>query len=182
MSRGVILYGPPASGKDTITQELTRLFPECVYYRRLKVGGGRTYGYRFTTAAAVDDLVRRGLVIYENERYGNRYLVDRPYLDELFASAAIPVLHLGQIIGVKAVRRYPASWLAVLLWCPREVSAERARARGSSDVSARIAAWDETARDIELNGTGDFDIRINTDQHSPGEAAQIIHDCLVKMR
>jgi ATP-dependent 26S proteasome regulatory subunit len=35
---GVILYGPPGAGKDTITAELSRLRPEFTLFQRLKAG------------------------------------------------------------------------------------------------------------------------------------------------
>ncbi|MGH2941284.1 MAG: hypothetical protein ACRDLN_00705 [Solirubrobacteraceae bacterium] len=41
---GVALYGPPASGKDTITRALTELDARYVHYLRLKAGSGRSDG------------------------------------------------------------------------------------------------------------------------------------------
>lgn len=45
----VMLYGPPAAGKDTVTEALIRLDRSYRLYQRLKVGAGRTDGYRMTT-------------------------------------------------------------------------------------------------------------------------------------
>jgi len=172
---GVILYGPPASGKDTITGELARIDPVYAHFRKLKVGGGRSKGYRLISADEANELRRRGLVLYENERYGNRYIVDRPSLDALFAAGRVPIVHMGQVAGVHALRRYPATWLSVLLWCPREITEQRARSRGSGDVSARLTVWDETTLDIEQHGKAAFTFRIDTDRHTASEAARLIH-------
>ena len=42
MMLGVILYGPPAAGKDTVTRELTTLEGEVHLFSRVKAGSGRT--------------------------------------------------------------------------------------------------------------------------------------------
>jgi guanylate kinase len=119
-----------------------QLSPEYVPFKRLKVGSGRSNGYRPTTPAEIERLRNRHLIVYENERYGNLYVVDHPAPDALLDRGAIPVVHVGQIEGVRALKRYPADWLGVLLWCSRQVAEERARARGSKDVADRLAAWD----------------------------------------
>jgi guanylate kinase len=50
MSQGILLYGPPASGKDTITVELCELNQTYGAFERLKIGSGRTRGYRMGSA------------------------------------------------------------------------------------------------------------------------------------
>ncbi|MFD0564440.1 hypothetical protein ACFQ2M_22355 [Kitasatospora saccharophila] len=51
MKTGIILYGPPASGKDTITAALIEQDPRLAQFARLKIGGGRSQGYRMGTPA-----------------------------------------------------------------------------------------------------------------------------------
>jgi len=176
-ARGVILYGPPASGKDTVTNALVQLDPTFRHYTRLKVGGGRTAGYEMVAASVLDDLRERGELLYENARYGNRYAVDRPRLQALCDGGAIPIVHLGQVVGVHALAAsFPARWLSVLLWCSRETSEARAFQRGSGDLTRRLDAWEETTRDVDEYGAGAFALQIDTDHHQPDEAAKLIHD------
>src|SRR5262245_3368427 len=146
--RAVVLYGPPASGKDTLTSALMSTDPAFVLFRKLKAGGGRTTGYRMTDASALGDLRDRGLSLYENVRYGATYAVDRPDLDAGVQRGQPPVAHMGQVAGIHAVLGYPAMWLTVRLWCSRSTAAARLRARGGSDVAGRIAVWDETVEDL----------------------------------
>jgi guanylate kinase len=182
MSPGAIaLYGAPASGKDTVTRALIELDVRYVHFPRLKAGGGRTDGYRVSTNEQIDKLREEGLVVYENVRYGNRYAVDRPALDALLAQNLIPVVHLGQLAGVHAVLRYPAQWLVVLLHCARATAAQRARGRGSTDLEARLRAWDDTERDLVHARPDDFGLRIDTDRMSPADAAQAIDAQLRRM-
>jgi guanylate kinase len=154
--RGVILYGPPASGKDTITRELHQLDPRYVLFPRLKVGRGRTTGYRMTDQATVDALRANGDIIWENRRYDSLYVVDRPELMRRLAEH-IPVLHLGQPEAIdEVIKATPeARWLTVYVWCPRDVAEQRIKARNTGDTQARLRAWDETksyqTADIYLN-------------------------------
>jgi guanylate kinase len=178
---GIVLYGPPASGKDTVTQALTALDARYVHFRRLKVGGGRTDGYRICTNEQIDDLRDQGLIVYENVRYESRYAIDRPALDALLARGLIPVVHLGQLAGVHALVRCPALWLPVLLHCRRTTAAQRARQRGSADVTARLEAWDDTERELAGARPDDFALRVDTDRTSPAQSAQAIDAQLQRM-
>src|SRR5690348_7119604 len=98
--QGVILYGPPASGKDTITTALSELDSKYAQFARLKVGSGKSAGYRMGTAEQLRELEAAGDVVYANARYGNTYAIDRPGVDAAFA-AGVPVVHLGQVDGIR---------------------------------------------------------------------------------
>ncbi|PZS33643.1 MAG: guanylate kinase [Pseudonocardiales bacterium] len=174
----IVLYGPPASGKSAITSELSALHPDFVLFRRIKIGGGCRDGYRDAAESEVDALHREGLVLYENTRYGNTYLVDQPELGRMIDTGLVPIVHVGQLAGVRAIQQYSAAWLAVLLWCSRATTAKRVRARASGDLDARVAAWDETARDIKNRRAGDFALHIDTTRSSAATAAITIHAAL----
>lgn len=145
MKRGVILYGPPAAGKDTIDAALCDLDSEYRHFNRLKVGPGRTSGYRTTTPDELDALRADGEVIWENERYGATYAVDRRGLTAALQVCS-PILHLGQPEAVRAVLDAvpEARWTVAALWCPRPVAARRLMQRGNVDVAERLAVWDAT--------------------------------------
>ncbi|WP_030807259.1 phosphotransferase-like protein [Streptomyces sp. NRRL S-337] len=178
--QGVILYGPPAAGKDTITTALTELSPRYAQFARLKVGTGKSVGYRMGTAEQLRALDAAGDVIYANARYGNTYVIDRPGLDAAFA-AGVPVMHLGQVDGIRAlVDGYPADWTVVLLWCPREVTAARSAGRGDSDTTARLAAWDATREDLDTHQDRAWELTVDTTAVPPQEAARLIDQLLEK--
>jgi guanylate kinase len=170
-----VLSGPIASGKDAVTRALSRISLNYVLFQKLKAGAGRRAGYQVTTLADIERMRGLGLILYANERYGNVYAVDRPSLDALLTHGLIPVVHMGQLAGVRALKRYPAAWLSVLLWLPRELAEKRARERGASDLAARLTAWDETTQDLEQEDPSDFLLRIRTDWQRPTDAAEAIH-------
>lgn len=172
MNQGILLYGPPASGKDTVTAALTDLNALYTAFTRLKVGTGKTQGYRMGTPEELADLEERGDVLYSNARYGNVYVVDRPGLALTMEGGRFPILHLGQVAGVEAVANgYPAAWSRVLLWCSREAAAARSRERGDGDTDARLAAWDATERDLVENSQVKWDLQVDTEASSPAATA-----------
>ncbi len=73
----MILYGPPTSGKDTITAELTRQDARFALLPKLKTGTGRTAGYRLVPIDELAALRVAGRLVVETRRYGNIYAVDR---------------------------------------------------------------------------------------------------------
>ncbi|GGP40288.1 guanylate kinase [Streptomyces abikoensis] len=180
MNQGILLYGPPAAGKDTVTDELAALDPRYVPFTRLKVGSGNTKGYRMGTLEQLGELEAHGDVLYRNDRYGNTYVVDWPGLDAVMKDGCIPILHLGQVAGVEAVAsNYPARWSRILLWCSRDTTALRSKGRGDGDTDARLTAWDATDLDLTHNQSASWHLRVDTEVCSPADAARQI-DHLVR--
>ncbi|GIH71909.1 guanylate kinase [Sphaerimonospora thailandensis] len=180
MNQGILLYGPPAAGKDTVTTALAQLDPRYSLFSRLKVGSGKSAGYRMGTSGQLAGLEARGDVIYRNDRYGNTYVVDRPGLRSAMEDGRVPILHLGQVAGIEAVTtHYPATWSTVLLWCSRETTAARSQGRGDRDTQDRLAAWDATEQDLSAGSHLVWNLRVDTDHAFPADAAALI-DRLVR--
>jgi guanylate kinase len=128
-----------------MTQALADIDSRYQLLRKLKAGRGNHQGYRFRSTAELDRLEARGELLHRTTRYGNDYAVETATIDQLVGIGVVPVVHMGQLAGVTAIRRHTAiAWYAVLLWCARSVALERAAERGDSDVADRAAAWDET--------------------------------------
>ncbi len=177
MKTGILLYGPPASGKDTVTTALAELDSSYGLFSRLKVGSGRTQGYRMASREQLEAMESRGDVLYRNDRYDSTYVVDRPGLDEAMSNDRVPIVHLGQIEGVQQVAAsYPARWWQVLLRCPRDLTELRSSKRGDTDTPARLAAWDATERDLAAHPDTAWDLTIHTGDVPAQEAAILIHE------
>jgi guanylate kinase len=171
---GVVLYGPPASGKDTITAALTEISDTYRYFQKLKVGSGRTAGYRMASREDVTELRTRGAIVHEVSRYNATYVVDSDALADLVDSGRVPIVHMGQMAGVQALQQYGVRWLDVLLWCPKDITEDRLRGRGSADLDARLAVWDETKADLGALPEMGFTVAIRTDRVTATSAAGLI--------
>ena len=168
--QGIILYGPPAAGKDTVTAALSVLNQRCVQFPLLKLGPGRATSYRTATPDDIDALrTTTGDIIWEHHRYGALYVIDRPTLSERLR-LHVPVLHLGHPEAIPAVidADPTAHWLVVQLWCPREVAERRLGERITNDIAERLRVWDSTPRIDTARST------INTAETSAADAARLI--------
>ncbi|MFC9898541.1 kinase [Nocardia sp. NPDC127579] len=171
---GVILYGGPASGKDTVTEQLGQVSEHTQLFRRIKIGSGRTAGYRMSTPEHLASLRAGGQVVWENERYGSVYVIDRPELERMAREGLVPVVHIGQAAAIDAIRSTagPFRWIVVELWCTLEIARERIEARQTGDTAERLHAWAETGH---LTGP---DLFVDTGSTSAATAAGQIQEIL----
>jgi guanylate kinase len=174
--RAVILYGPPASGKSTITKQLERIDDRYRLFQRLKAGTGRISEYRITTRDRIRDLSAAGEIVWANERYGSVYVIDRPHLRRMIEAGCIPILHVGQRDAVDSiVSAVPTVQVTtVSLTCPREIALQRIANRETGDTLDRVAAYDATEQFI------DADLTIDTSVVGPVEAADLIIEKVLK--
>ncbi|MFG2751463.1 ATP-binding protein [Streptomyces xanthophaeus] len=174
---GVVLFGPPAAGKDTVSAALTGLDARYEQLTKIKVGSGRTTGYRMADREELDALRAADRVVLETTRYGNTYAVDRADLDAMTGAGRIPLVHMGSVDHLRtfsAAVREP--WLCVLLWVPREVCEQRSRGRGDRDTADRLAAWDEALADLSAVPEGEelFHLLLRSDRTDPAATAALI--------
>lgn len=166
---GVILYGAPATGKDTVTKALVNSNPRFSHFQRLKAGPGRTSGYRMISVEQATAM-SASEVLWANQRYGATYLVDRKGLQVIWQEDRIPVVHLGQPEAVNALvrRASEASWLVVELHCDLAMLRERIRQRGTGDDDQRVTAA------LNTPCLSWADISIDTGHVAPEEAVRLI--------
>ncbi|MBB5913118.1 hypothetical protein BJY24_001985 [Nocardia transvalensis] len=126
------------------------------------------------SAIEFEQLAAAGQIIYSNTRYDSTYIIDQPELSRIIAAGEIPVLHVGQPEAIDALLATAPTirWVVVELWCPREVAAERAAARGTNDTAERLAVWDATPR------LAVADAQIDTSTVDPAAAARKIMEAV----
>lgn len=171
--RGIVLYGPPASGKSAVTLALTSLDPRFMLLRKLKAGDQRGTEYEFVSAEQLAELRAAGRLLVETHRYGNAYAIDRHQLSRMVEGGQVPVVHMGNIPDLRRLVE-GGPWLSVLLWVSREVCERRSLGRGDLDTTTRLQAWDETLADLAVHGEEQFSLRLDTHQARPDELARAI--------
>ncbi|GAA4534833.1 hypothetical protein GCM10023096_82510 [Nonomuraea ferruginea] len=169
----MVLYGPPASGKSTVTAALTALDPRFVLLRKLKAGIPRGSEYEFVSFERLVELRNSGRLLVESHRYGNAYAVDRRQVEQITEAGQIPVVHVGNIPDIRRLAAF-GPWLAVLLWVSREACEQRSRQRGDGDTAQRLRAWDETLADLDAHDDGLFACRFQTDEIAPAKVARLM--------
>ncbi|MEV4680688.1 guanylate kinase [Streptomyces kurssanovii] len=172
----VVLYGPPTSGKDTVTAALQAVDPRFRLVTKLKQGSGRSTGYRFVSSEELESLRHQNRIVVETRRYGNVYAVDRRSLTQPQEHGLVPVTHIGNVADMRSLLSgAPTQWLRVLLWVPREVCETRSRRRGDTDTAKRLTAWDETSQDLLASDLRNlFDLVVRTDRSDAERTAKDI--------
>ncbi|MET9931629.1 MULTISPECIES: guanylate kinase [unclassified Streptomyces] len=144
---------------------------------KVKVGTGRTAGYRMATSEQLNAWRAAGRIVLETERYGNTYAVDRVDLDAMRAAGGIPVVHMGSLAHLRSfLGAVGEPWLCVLLWVPRAVCAARSAGRGDRDTEERLRVWDATLEDLSTAGPDEtlFHLLLRTDLRAPAETAEAV--------
>jgi guanylate kinase len=163
MRAGVLLSGPPASGKDTVTVALERLDMAVKLFPRLKAGSGRMKGYRQVPLASLDEMDAAGLIAQRHERYHNHYAIDRPYLERMLVRGEKPIIHVGRLDNLRQLQDFRPDFLSVLFWVSEDIMVDRLRHRADRNISERVVAWREERDDlVQLSEPEIFDIAIDT--------------------
>lgn len=173
----VVLLGGPAVGKDTITESLRGLHLEYRLFRKIKIGSGRSAGYRVQNQDALDGLRDAGLIISEVLRYGNSYVIDSPTLSDMWDRGYIPVVHTASVVEAQKLVNLDHPKVSVLfLTCPESDVRSRLTGRGGSNIEERIKVGRELENQIQVlpNNTL-IDARLTTHDKSPEETARQIH-------
>jgi guanylate kinase len=163
----LVLYGPPASGKDVITTELVRQDPAFELYRPLRTGPISDRYRHLAKGAALPARIAFHVV----ERYGRRYVFDEAEVSRLLAASRTPVLHLGQLDGVQRLQALYPSAIVVQLVCSRDTCQARSAGRADVDLADRLTAWDATAADLARHPDFPFALALDTEALIPAEAA-----------
>jgi guanylate kinase len=166
----VILYGPPGSGKDTVSRKLSELNANFKLFRPLRSGSlSDRYRHLPTPSSVTEDEC-----LAVSERYGRLYVFDRPELERMLDDRQSPILHVGDLAALKQLLTARPDALPVLLNCSREETERRSVGRGDTDVAARLSAWDRVADELKSDVFDEFALVFDTEMTMPSMAAHHI--------
>lgn len=179
-SRLVVLAGPTAVGKGTVSRHIRENYPDVLLSisattRPPRVGEIDGEHYYFLSDAQFDDMVERGEFLeWAQVHNAYRYGTPRPPIDAALASGRSVLLEID-LQGARAVRAAMPEALLVFLLPPTwEELVRRLVGRGTED-SVEQARRLTTAR-IELRAQDEFDVKVVN--HEVGQAAQEVVELL----
>lgn len=132
---GLVLYGPPASGKSTLAKAIVDLGQGHFLYRLLRSEADNINYRPFTQSTTT---------VWESTKYGRRYGIDLEGFHNGLTEGLIPIVQLGEPEALEALRAMEINWTVLYLWCPRSIAEERINKRDSGEAESRMAAWDRT--------------------------------------
>jgi hypothetical protein len=175
--RGVVLAGPPASGRRTTAFALTSLRRSYAHYPALTPARQALVDAAQATRRQLDELRSWAQLFAESTCDGVGYAYDRERLNKLRDQGRIPVACVDDVDVLRAFEQEADDWLPVLLWCPREEAERRladARDVHATPVSAWLRRWDRSTKKL-LREPLRFPLSIRTDRMDPVHVAQIVH-------
>ncbi|MDF5758980.1 AAA family ATPase [Spongiactinospora sp. TRM90649] len=175
---GIILCGPPASGKSTVTGALHELDPRFVLARSLVVGDDHADDHDQVTHEQVERLRAAGRIIADTRRDGNRYVIDRHPIEHIAQAGLVPVVHVGSSRDVEGLS-VMGEWVRVLLVTPPEIRRERLRRRADDAGGPRLRGRQDAVGAVPPAADLRFHLRIATNVTPAEHAAREIADAFV---
>ena len=177
---GVLLAGPPASGKRTVAFALSTLRRSYGHVPALTAATHPAMGAEQTSQKYLDELRSWAQLFYEFTVERARYVYDRERLDTLRAQGRVPVVCIEDIDALSAFEREPDDWLTVILRCPRDHARDRLTRGHSAAGRAAIITrswtrrWERSIKALE-RGTQRFTMTLRSDRLDAVEIARIVH-------
>ncbi|TXK17830.1 guanylate kinase [Homoserinibacter sp. GY 40078] len=179
-SRLVVLAGPTAVGKGTVSSHIRENYPDVLLSvsattRPPRPGEVDGKHYYFVSDEDFDRMIERGEFLeYATVHNASRYGTPRPPIDAALAEGRSVLLEID-LQGARAVREAMPEALLVFLLPPTwEELVRRLTGRGTESAAEQARRLD-TAR-IELAAQDEFDVKIVN--HDVGRAAQEVVELL----
>lgn len=155
----VLLFcGPPASGKDTVTNILAKINSQFLHFCKHRGIDGHipdnhtSTRYIDITKSEFETMIAQDEFIQYHQRYDRYYGISKKLLKDCVNSGQIPVIHVGRISNLfELEKRISYHILKVLLWCPLTILETRLKNRHSNDpeeVEIRLAAAMQEFQDL----------------------------------
>ena len=171
----ILLSGTPASGKDTLTNELMRLDKRFIHFKKHKIasGGKMDDTYYLISKENFDNMVINNEFVQYHYRYDRGYAVSLKELNRLKNLGKIPIIHVGKYENIQSFIDFGLkNILSILIYTNRNITLDRLIKRHLGDeieIKNRIKAYDEEInqlfeffnKDKKMN----FDIILNNNSN-----------------
>ena len=150
----ILLSGTPASGKDTITKELTKIDDRFVHFKKHKIasGGKMDDTYYLISKDEFDNMAENNQFVQYHYRYDRGYGVSVSELNRLKGLNKIPIIHVGKYENIMKFKEFGIkNILSILVYTDKNTTKERLKLRHSKDeteINKRLKAYDEELQQL----------------------------------
>lgn len=154
----ILLCGPPASGKDKLTEALIILDNKFWHFQKHRGIEGEipnnqaSKQYINVSKDEFIKMIEQNQFIQYHERYNRYYGISQVLLNDKVNNGFIPIIHTGRIENLKELdRKVNGNTIKVLIWVPIEVLKQRLMKRhnhDSEEVERRLHAAEEEFSDL----------------------------------
>ena len=161
MNKIILLSGTPASGKDSVSNDLVEKNKKFTHFRKHKinVGGKLDDSYILVDKPNFDTMAENNEFIQYHYRYDRGYAVSKEELENNFEKGLIPIIHVGKYENIFPFYNLEnVNIISVLLLTSAKESEKRLYERHSNneeEVKARMKAYQEERNELsELMQSG----------------------------
>jgi hypothetical protein len=177
---GILLAGPPASGKRTAAFSLTTLRRAYAHVPALSIDPHRSVDGEKVARKHLDELHSWAQIFHSTTVDGVQYSYDRERLVRFREQGRLPIVCVEDVHALAAFEGESEGWLPVLLWCPRH-EAEKRLTRGwpvgepayDADRSW-FRRWERSTKSLFADPSR-FTLSLRSDKLNAVEIARIIH-------
>ena len=181
----ILLSGTPASGKDTITNQLNKIDNRFSHFKKHKIanGGKLDNSYYLIDREKFDKMAQNNQFVQYHYRYDRGYGVSLNELNRLKNSNKIPIIHVGKYENIIKFKQFGLkNILSILIYTNREITKNRLEKRhikDSDEIKKRLNAYDEEIQQLcdvfNNKKVLDFDLVFNNNYQDYKEASQKLY-------
>jgi guanylate kinase len=182
----LLMCGPPASGKDTITKLMVNFCPLFVHFKKHR--GLMEFHFARKPSMYYDLPVHQFMKMATNtefvqyhQRYDRYYGISKAELDYHLSHGRIPIIHTGRIDNLIALEtKLHVHTKSILIWAPLKILKARLHERhhdSRKEVKMRLKAAVEEFSDLRRENLDRFDVICHTNYPPEKVARRIISEC-----
>lgn len=182
----ILISGTPASGKDTITEQLINEYPGTyVHFKKHRASSPKQIKetYYNVNISKFKNMIKQDEFVQYHERYNRYYGISKNVLADYINQGLKPIIHTGKLENVTTIdTNVNYSTIKILLWTTIDIVKERLMFRHKNnpdEINKRLEAAKEEMKELKINGNLDiFDLIIeNNDLYY---TAKLIHDYITE--